>query len=157
MRSRFSEYISLIYISSNTLAHNPGSVLWESHAQRSRPPDISVWIASDWIRFILWRKSETILIHVYRRMKYWIDIFLINGAIHKYLVYKLSSRNARSCFVGIWVLIWSAACGIARAPISDHIPGKVRNEITYPFSNFNSCTVGVWGWISNSSYNLQWM
>ena len=27
--------------------------------------------------------------------------------------------------------------------------GKVWNEITCPFTNFNGCTVEVWEWISN--------
>ena len=33
--------------------------------------------------------------------------------------------------------------------ISNHMPSKVWNEITYPFPNFNSCTIEVWEWISN--------
>ena len=34
--------------------------------------------------------------------------------------------------------------------ISNHLPGKVWYEITYPFQNFNGCTVEVSEWISNS-------
>ena len=33
--------------------------------------------------------------------------------------------------------------------ISNYIHFTVGNEITYPFSNFNSATVEVWEWISN--------
>ena len=33
--------------------------------------------------------------------------------------------------------------------ISNHMPSKVWDEISYPFPNFNSCTVEVWEWISN--------
>ena len=33
--------------------------------------------------------------------------------------------------------------------ISNHRPGKVWDEITYPFPNFNGCTVVVLEWISN--------
>ena len=33
--------------------------------------------------------------------------------------------------------------------ISNYIPGKVWEWITYPFSNFKSCTIEVWEWISN--------
>ena len=29
------------------------------------------------------------------------------------------------------------------------MPSKVRDEITYPFPNFNGPTDEVWGWISN--------
>ena len=35
------------------------------------------------------------------------------------------------------------------AGISNHMPGKVRDENTYPFSNFNGAAVEVWKWISN--------
>ena len=31
----------------------------------------------------------------------------------------------------------------------NHMPGKVWDEVTYPFPNFNGCTVEVWEWISN--------
>ena len=31
----------------------------------------------------------------------------------------------------------------------NHMPGKVWDEITYPFPNFKSCTVEVWEWIGN--------
>ena len=33
--------------------------------------------------------------------------------------------------------------------VSNHIHYQVWDEITYPFPNFNSCTVEVWEWISN--------
>ena len=33
--------------------------------------------------------------------------------------------------------------------ITNHLPGKVWDEITYPFLNFNGATVEVWEWISN--------
>ena len=33
--------------------------------------------------------------------------------------------------------------------ISNHISSKVWYEITYPFPNFNGCTVEVWKWVSN--------
>ena len=28
--------------------------------------------------------------------------------------------------------------------INNHMPSMVRDEITYPFPNFNGCTVDVW-------------
>ena len=34
--------------------------------------------------------------------------------------------------------------------ISNHMPGNMGDEITYPFLNFNGCTVEVKEWISNS-------
>ena len=33
--------------------------------------------------------------------------------------------------------------------ISNYMPIKMWNEITYPFPNFNGCTVEVWKGISN--------
>ena len=38
---------------------------------------------------------------------------------------------------------------IVPAWISNHTPSKVWDGITYPFLNFNGCTVEVWEWISN--------
>ena len=38
---------------------------------------------------------------------------------------------------------------IIPAWISNHMLSKVWDEITYPFPNFNGCTVEVWEWISN--------
>ena len=35
------------------------------------------------------------------------------------------------------------------AYISNHMPSKVWDEITYPFPNFNGAAVEVWEWISN--------
>ena len=32
---------------------------------------------------------------------------------------------------------------------SNHMPRKMWDEITYPFPNFNGCTVEVWEWISH--------
>ena len=35
------------------------------------------------------------------------------------------------------------------ALIAYHIPTKIWDGITYPFPNFNSCTIDVWEWISD--------
>ena len=37
--------------------------------------------------------------------------------------------------------------------LSNHMPSKVWNEITYPFSNFNSCTE-LWEWINSNFITL---
>ena len=34
--------------------------------------------------------------------------------------------------------------------IRNHKPSNMWDEITYPFSNINGCTIKVWEWISNS-------
>ena len=33
--------------------------------------------------------------------------------------------------------------------ISNYIPSKMWDEITYPFKNFNACAIEVWEWIGN--------
>ena len=33
--------------------------------------------------------------------------------------------------------------------MSNHMPSKVCDEITYPYPNFNGCTVEVWEWIND--------
>ena len=38
--------------------------------------------------------------------------------------------------------------------ISNHMPSKVWDEITYPFPNFNGCTIKVGEWISNFISNF---
>ena len=38
--------------------------------------------------------------------------------------------------------------------VSNHMPNKVCNEITYPFQNFNSCTNDIWEWICNFIYQF---
>ena len=48
-----------------------------------------------------------------------------------------------------WVQIYSLSLTLIPAWISKYIHHKVWDEITYPFPNFNGCTVEVWGWISN--------
>ena len=40
-------------------------------------------------------------------------------------------------------------CAKHPAWINNHMPSKVWDVITYPFQNFNGCTVEVWGWLSN--------
>ena len=43
-----------------------------------------------------------------------------------------------------------AGVTLTSAGISNHIPSKSWDEITYPFSKFNTCSIKVWKWISNS-------
>ena len=49
----------------------------------------------------------------------------------------------------------SMVLSLIPAWISNHIPCRVCDEITYPFPNFNGCTIEVWEWLSNftSLYN----
>ena len=73
--------------------------------------------------------------------------------IHKWLGFIL--KEAKNIFI-------SHTCspfylhGLTLIPtwISSHIPSKVWDEITYPFLNFNGCTVEVWEWINNFTPHL---
>ena len=38
---------------------------------------------------------------------------------------------------------------LTRRWISNHMPSKMWDEITYPFPNFDGATIEVWEWISN--------
>ena len=54
---------------------------------------------------------------------------------------KLLQRGIDPC-TNMWLTLISAW-------ISNVMLGKVWDEITYPFPNFNGCTFEVWEWISN--------
>ena len=43
----------------------------------------------------------------------------------------------------------SPGAPVTPAWISNHMSNEVWDEITYPFPNFNGCTVEVWEWKSN--------
>ena len=49
-------------------------------------------------------------------------------------------------YLGSLLLTW---VNFSPAWISNHIFSKGRDEITYPFQNFNDCTVEVFEWINN--------
>ena len=48
-----------------------------------------------------------------------------------------------------WAPYYLHVLTLIPAWISNHTPSKVWDEITYPFLNFNGCTVEVQEWISN--------
>ena len=51
-----------------------------------------------------------------------------------------------------WVPFYKYGLTIIQALItSNYILSKVWDESTYPFSNFNGCTVDVWNGLSNST------
>ena len=63
-----------------------------------------------------------------------------------------------SLFVMLFVLVYHSPLPLSyrgtlykHGPswISNHMPSKLWDEITYPSPNFNGCTVEVWEWISN--------
>ena len=49
----------------------------------------------------------------------------------------------------IWGPFYQHGLTLISAWISNHMPSKKWDEITYPFPNFNSATVEVWVWINN--------
>ena len=49
----------------------------------------------------------------------------------------------------VFIIMVSSQSNKLPAWISNHMPSKVWDQITYPFPNFNSWAVEVWEWISN--------
>ena len=48
-----------------------------------------------------------------------------------------------------WGTFYQHSLTLIPACISNHLSGKVWDEITYPFLNFNGATVEVYEWITN--------
>ena len=79
------------------------------------------------------------------------------GSNHFPTVYHTVHRAAqwRTIPAGYWWLPWHHGpilltwLTLIAAWISNHMPSKVWDEITYQFPNFNGYTVEVWEWISN--------
>ena len=106
--------------------------------------DFSMILKQIWISMIfqeLWEPCECVNYIVYTNPCLPWERFLKTCSI-------LMSRNDKKntqcttislCFLELLFPTW----------ISNHMPSKVWNEITYPFPNFNRETVGVWEWISN--------
>ena len=68
-----------------------------------------------------------------------------------------NSCPCSSCLASyLWLLLLTWIT-LTPAWISNDMPSKVRNEITYSFPNLNGCTVEVWEWISNFTHTLYWM
>ena len=61
----------------------------------------------------------------------------------------LSSSSAILFFSQSWGPFYQHRLTLIQPWLSDHLPNKVWNETTYPFTNFNDCTIEVLEWISN--------
>ena len=59
---------------------------------------------------------------------------------------KIPSNTPRSHIYQHGLITFIPAC------ISDNIHNKVWDKITYPFPNFNGCTVEVWEWMNNFTH-----
>ena len=49
----------------------------------------------------------------------------------------------------VYLILSYLILSLIPAWISNHMSNKAWDEITYPFPNFNGCTVDGWEWISN--------
>ena len=65
-----------------------------------------------------------------------------------YFVYIETSREIRNSSTEDDTQV-ALRLSLISAGISNHMPSKVWDEISYPFSNFNGSTVEVWEWICN--------
>ena len=76
----------------------------------------------------------------------------------KYLRSTMIKRMERNFYISHFVfsagLFYWQELALISAWISNHIPNKLWNEITYPFPNFNGATVEVCEWIKMSSQPL---
>ena len=83
--------------------------------------------------------------------------FGTNNAIFASYCFKVNALLNASCYIWYKPFVIKYICGLfyqhgltlIPAWISNHMPSKAWDEITYPFLNFNYCTVDVCEWISN--------
>ena len=87
----------------------------------------------------------TVYLYIYKKSIYiyikrvYLRIYVHSFALLYFVVISLVCRGPFYWCGLTWIPAW----------ISNYIHYKVWDEITYPFPNFNSCTVEVWEWISN--------
>ena len=72
------------------------------------------------------------------------------SASHAYIYNRWRPFFVQGCFL---LFTWGPFCyhGLTLIPawMTNYTHYKVWDEITYPFPNFNGCTVEVWEWISS--------
>ena len=113
-----------------------------------------------------WHCGNLTIAPVPAKQPWWIWIntsceFIINDCI---TTTKQSTTKPCAYFLGYtvwneWNLCFRVpfySCGLTLIPswISNHISGKVWDEIIYSFPNFNGATVEVWEWISNFTIGM---
>ena len=81
-------------------------------------------------------------------LKYFTGIILPFTSLHSwYLHMVMLIATTNQNIPGALLLIW----------ISNHMPSKLWNDLTYPLPNSNGCTVEVWERISNLFCISSWM
>ena len=87
------------------------------------------------------------------------QLFHLSSVFQRRLFLQLGPKRQRpptlTCAAKVWLtnapshLLVSIYNDLFLAWISNHMPCKVQDEITYPFPNFSGCIVEVWEWRSN--------
>ena len=87
------------------------------------------------------------------------SLWKIPGSAHERLKLRCQTMNPYKLAMSAKCLIFTVLKaeysfyehGLTLIPawINDHMPGNGWYGITYPFPNFNGCTIELWEWISN--------
>ena len=95
---------------------------------RQSVPTGSVVSAQPLLRFVITQPSRILSV-------------LINDCHAKGQYVQIFMSNDQGPFYKLWLALVSRW-------ISNHMPGKVWNEINYPFPYLHGCTTEVWKWVS---------
>ena len=122
------------------------------------------WLKIEIARIAHWTKLKMYTIHSWniQHTSYKDELCNTRGQFIN-IIYKNNCEvfsDKMSTVVGnteIWGTFRWYGSTLILAWISNPIPSKVWDEITYQFPNFNDCAVDVREWISNWSHTLYWM
>ena len=64
-------------------------------------------------------------------------------------IYRANTRTTWHKDLATWSSFYLDGLTLIPAWISNHMPSKVWDEITYPLPNFSACSIKVWEWISS--------
>ena len=79
----------------------------------------------------------------------WANVTMLAGRLPGQVKGEFRPQVHRVSLPEFWDHFYYHGLTLIPAWISNHMSSKVWDEITYPFPNFNGCTVEVWEWISN--------
>ena len=107
-----------------------------------------------WVKYFLQVHAVCVCGCVFRRI-----MVILWSHMASLLMFNIASGKFSLFPNGSKLLTWFVRplLSLTQASISNHMPGKVLGEITYPCPNFSGCTVEVWRWISISPHFIWWI